>query len=154
MLGLEWIKPLSLTFQVQHETSLKQVLFEIELSKYVSLDLSIKGVPVKLLDTAGIREGSDIVEQMGIERASATARGADLVLMVMDYSEGWTDSDALVFSSLWGNGTSTNGKKLNITGILVANKIDKTSVLAPDFSSRFIIHPREYKSSFTSFESF
>lgn len=120
----------------------------------MSSDLSIEGVPVKVLDTAGIREGSDRVEQIGIERASATARGADLVLMVMDYSEGWTESDALVFSSLWGTGRTRIEAKSNIAGILVANKTDKTSKLASDLTSWFIIHPREYKPSFTSFESF
>eukprot|EP00210_Caulerpa_lentillifera_P008120 g7754.t1 len=92
----------------------------------IEADLSVKGVPVKLLDTVGIRKGSDIVEQMGIDRASATAKGADVVLMVMDYSEGWTESDLLVFTSLWGEGSSAKTKKPHMSDILVANKIDKS----------------------------
>lgn len=96
----------------------------------VCLDLSIKGVLVKLLDTAGIRKGIDKVEQMGIERAAATAKGADLIIMVMDLEEGWTDQDALVFSSLWSTGITSQSKK-SPPGILVANKTDKTQKKTP-----------------------
>ena len=88
-------------------------------------DLSIDGVPVTLLDTAGIHEGSDTVEKIGIERASSTARGADLIVMVMDVSEGWTDGDAAVFQSLWGDGSH-----IRPPAILAANKTDKTGPYA------------------------
>ena len=44
----------------------------------------MEGVAVRLLDTAGIREAKDLVEQIGVERALAAAQDADLVLLCLD----------------------------------------------------------------------
>lgn len=46
--------------------------------------LVMGGVPITLLDTAGLRESSDKVERIGVERSLAAAKQADIVLMVMD----------------------------------------------------------------------
>lgn len=83
------------------------------------VDLSLDGVPVRLLDTAGIREGQDAVEVIGIERATSAARAADVVLMVMDVKDGWTETDAVVFNRVWGD-----GRTLLPPSILVINKTD------------------------------
>ena len=61
------------------------------------------GVPVRLTDTAGIRRGKDEVEKIGIGRAHAAAKDADLVLFVIDGSAGITDADRNVFAALGGN---------------------------------------------------
>ena len=50
--------------------------------------VSFGGVTLRLADTAGLRETADVVEQMGVERASAEIRDADLVLAVFDPTEG------------------------------------------------------------------
>ena len=47
-------------------------------------DIEVDGVPVRLTDTAGLREGGDVVEAMGVERAKAAMANADLVLAVTD----------------------------------------------------------------------
>src|SRR5207237_8214512 len=50
----------------------------------IEVHLDLGGYPVTLLDTAGIRESDDPVEQEGVRRAQARAAAADLVLWVMD----------------------------------------------------------------------
>ncbi len=52
----------------------------------LSADIEVDGVPVRLTDTAGLRTGGDVVETIGVERARAAARRADLVLAVEDDS--------------------------------------------------------------------
>jgi tRNA modification GTPase len=53
----------------------------------VSETVAIEGIPVKLVDTAGIRESSDVVESMGIERSRQAIADADVVLVVTDAAE-------------------------------------------------------------------
>lgn len=55
--------------------------------------VNIKGVPLKLIDTAGIRETDDLVEKIGVERSKKALAEADLVLLVLNGSEKLTDQD-------------------------------------------------------------
>jgi tRNA modification GTPase len=66
----------------------------------VSETTSIDGVPLKLVDTAGIRQGSDLVETLGIERSYQAMADADLTLLVLDLSEESTDADRELISKL------------------------------------------------------
>jgi len=55
---------------------------------------NIGGIPLILVDTAGIRtEPSDAVERIGIDRSRAALARADLALMIVDYSQGLTEAD-------------------------------------------------------------
>jgi tRNA modification GTPase len=54
---------------------------------------SIAGVPVRLIDTAGIRETDDVVETIGIKRSRTAIADADIVLLVLDNSENLTQDD-------------------------------------------------------------
>ncbi len=56
-------------------------------------DLLLDGVPLTLLDTAGIRPTDDRVEQLGIERSRQALAGADAVLLLFDLPVGWTAAD-------------------------------------------------------------
>jgi len=47
-------------------------------------DFNLSGVPVHLYDTAGIRESSDVIEQIGIDKAKKAIENADLILFVLD----------------------------------------------------------------------
>jgi tRNA modification GTPase len=59
----------------------------------VSESFSLEGVPVRLLDTAGIRESADVVERLGIERTQRAMADADLTVVVLDLSEPLTGAD-------------------------------------------------------------
>jgi len=59
----------------------------------VESQLIVGGIPVQVLDTAGIRDSVDEVEQMGIERSRDAAQNADLVLLTVDASAGWTETE-------------------------------------------------------------
>ncbi|MCI5159266.1 MAG: tRNA uridine-5-carboxymethylaminomethyl(34) synthesis GTPase MnmE, partial [Candidatus Electrothrix sp. AUS1_2] len=62
--------------------------------------ISVHGIPVHLIDTAGIREHEDAVEELGIERARRKMREADLVLFVVDASRGLSEIDRALYASL------------------------------------------------------
>jgi tRNA modification GTPase len=57
-------------------------------------ELVLEGVPVTLLDTAGIRPSRDPVEQLGIARSRAALASADAVLLLYDLNAGWSAADA------------------------------------------------------------
>ncbi|MGA3513628.1 GTPase, partial [Lactiplantibacillus plantarum] len=48
--------------------------------------VNVRGVPLKLVDTAGIRDTEDKVEKIGVERSRKAIGAADLVLLVLDSS--------------------------------------------------------------------
>jgi tRNA modification GTPase len=64
----------------------------------VSESASIDGLPVKFLDTAGIREGQDRIEALGIERSYQAITDADLTLVVLDLSASLDDDDRTVLA--------------------------------------------------------
>lgn len=55
--------------------------------------VSIKGVPLRLIDTAGIRETDDLVEKIGVERSRQVLEEADLILLVLNQNEALTEAD-------------------------------------------------------------
>ncbi len=61
---------------------------------------NIRGIPVRLVDTAGIRNPGNVVEAEGISRSRSYIRRADLVLLVMDGSEPATSEDEQLFEAI------------------------------------------------------
>jgi tRNA modification GTPase len=59
----------------------------------VESELVLGGVPLTLLDTAGIRATDDPVERLGIERSRQALAAADVVLLLFDLSQGWSEGD-------------------------------------------------------------
>ncbi|MEL7360068.1 MAG: tRNA uridine-5-carboxymethylaminomethyl(34) synthesis GTPase MnmE [Cyanobacteria bacterium J06560_6] len=59
----------------------------------VESQLIVGGIPIQVLDTAGIRESADEVEQIGIKRSRDAAQNADLVLLTIDATQGWTTAE-------------------------------------------------------------
>lgn len=87
----------------------------------------IKGMPVRIVDTAGIRHTSEAVEEMGIQRARAKLADADLVLFMLDATEAPGTDDQTLYESV-----KQNKRKQKV--LLVLNKID----IAPEtFSEQY-----------------
>ena len=87
----------------------------------VSEVVSIRGLPVKLIDTAGIRPARDAVESMGVERSYEALADADLILVVIDLSEELTSTDKEILSKARQRGRS----------LLVGNKSDLPAKARP-----------------------
>ncbi len=66
----------------------------------VESQLVVGGIPVQVLDTAGIRETADRVEKIGVERSRRAAQAADLVLLTIDASAGWTAEDQEIYEQV------------------------------------------------------
>jgi tRNA modification GTPase len=66
----------------------------------VESQLVVGGIPIQVLDTAGIREATDQVERMGIERSRRAAQSADLVLLTVDAAAGWTAEDQALYDTV------------------------------------------------------
>ena len=62
--------------------------------------VNVGGIPLKIIDTAGIRNSSDAVEQIGIERAKKCAQRSELILALFDGSRPLDDEDAEIFKLL------------------------------------------------------
>jgi len=79
------------------------------------------GIPIRLLDTAGIRPTDDMVEQLGVERSRAGLALADLALLVLDRSEPLTADDHTLLEEL-----------RERTVIVVLNKADLPARITPE----------------------
>ncbi|MCJ2543276.1 tRNA uridine-5-carboxymethylaminomethyl(34) synthesis GTPase MnmE [Thermostichus vulcanus] len=66
----------------------------------VESNLVVRGIPVQLLDTAGIRNTEDPVERLGVERSTRLAQTADVLVLVIDAQAGWTKADAAIYESI------------------------------------------------------
>lgn len=84
-------------------------------------DMTIKGVALKLIDTAGIRDTSDVVEKIGVERAKNIMATADIVILVFDNSKPLSEADLEILE------ISREYKR-----IIVLNKIDLDSEMEID----------------------
>lgn len=83
--------------------------------------VNVNGVPLKLIDTAGIRDTADTVEKIGVERSRKALDAADLVLLLIDNSEPLTDEDEKLLAA-------TKDKQR----IVILNKTDLPSKLDLD----------------------
>ncbi|MGK7912980.1 MAG: tRNA uridine-5-carboxymethylaminomethyl(34) synthesis GTPase MnmE [Synechococcus sp.] len=66
----------------------------------VESQLVVNGIPVQVLDTAGIRDTDNLVESLGIERSLQAAQSADLVIFVVSAPIGWTDTEGQIFDAI------------------------------------------------------
>ncbi len=98
------------------------------LEEFISLD----GIVLKLIDTAGIRDTADVIERMGVERARECVRDADLLLVVIDGSDEITEDDREILRL-----------SMNRKSIILINKNDKDQIISEDDLMRIIEANRE-----------
>ncbi len=63
-------------------------------------EIVLEGIPVTFIDTAGIRETENIIEQIGISRTQEALSLSDIVLLIFDYSNGWTKEDEAILKQI------------------------------------------------------
>ncbi|GGB43039.1 tRNA uridine-5-carboxymethylaminomethyl(34) synthesis GTPase MnmE [Virgibacillus dakarensis] len=83
--------------------------------------VNVRGVPLKLVDTAGIRETEDIVEKIGVERSRKVLKESDLILLVLNYNEELMEEDKKLFEAIQG-----------LEYIVIVNKTDLPQKLDMD----------------------
>ncbi|RAV19526.1 tRNA uridine-5-carboxymethylaminomethyl(34) synthesis GTPase MnmE [Paenibacillus contaminans] len=89
--------------------------------------VTLNGIPLKLLDTAGIRETSDVVERIGVERSKHALAEADLILLVLNHNESLHEDDLKLLEEL-------NDRQL----IVIVNKTDLDRKLDTEQLARFV----------------
>ncbi len=62
--------------------------------------INISGIPIKIIDTAGIRETDDVVEKIGVERSRAKINDADLIILILDSSNELTEEDKEIINHI------------------------------------------------------
>ncbi|HIT88499.1 MAG TPA: tRNA uridine-5-carboxymethylaminomethyl(34) synthesis GTPase MnmE [Candidatus Coprocola pullicola] len=89
--------------------------------------INIEGIPIKIVDTAGIRQTGDVVEKIGVEKSKSYAEKADLILLVLDSSRPLDEEDEEILQFV-------KDKKT----ILLLNKIDLEQKITVQMLKKYI----------------
>jgi len=87
--------------------------------------INIKNIPIKLVDTAGIRETEDIIEKIGIEKSKESFNKADLVILILNAAEGMTAEDLHIISHIKASKTIVLLNKMDLGRLLPEEEIKK-----------------------------
>lgn len=98
--------------------------------------INIKGVPLKIVDTAGIRETEDIVEKIGVEKTKEMLKKADLIIMMLDWSTALNQDDIDILRGI---------RERQV--IVIINKTDLPSLIDEEEVAKYIEDKRMVKVS-------
>lgn len=87
--------------------------------------VNIKGIPLKIVDTAGIRETEDVVEKIGVEKSRESFSTADLVIMVLDASRKLSEEDMEILEILKNKMTIVLLNKMDLEPQIELEKIEE-----------------------------
>ena len=87
--------------------------------------VNIKGIPLKIVDTAGIRETEDIVEKIGVQKSKESIESADLVIIVLDSSKQLSDEDLEILQSAQSKKTIVLLNKIDLEQVIDESEIEK-----------------------------
>lgn len=101
--------------------------------------VNVKGVPLKLIDTAGIRETEDIVERIGVEKSRKALTGADLILLVLNGHEGLTVEDEALFEAIAGMNAIIIINKTDLPQNMDSSKLEKLAAGRPIVATSLLL---------------
>nr|WDB00595.1 thiophen and furan oxidation protein [Cavernulicola chilensis] len=99
----------------------------------IEAEFLLGGIPIKLIDTAGLQNTNNLVEQIGIVKTQSVAQEADLILLVIDIEKDWGNEEEEILTKL---------RELPI--IIIINKVDLNSDKIRDINSKI---PHNYLSN-------
>jgi len=88
--------------------------------------ISLKGIPVKITDTAGIHYTDDHIERIGIKKSKSASEKADLIIFMLDASQRLTDEDREIMGAIIGKKTIVLINKTDLEKKLETDEIKKT----------------------------
>jgi tRNA modification GTPase len=91
----------------------------------VEESISLSGIPLRLLDTAGIRETSDTVERIGVERSRGALNEADLILLVLNHHEPLHEDERRLLKQLEDRPTIVVINKIDLPGQLEIAQVEE-----------------------------
>ncbi|MFD3450509.1 tRNA uridine-5-carboxymethylaminomethyl(34) synthesis GTPase MnmE [Microbacteriaceae bacterium 4G12] len=100
--------------------------------------VNVRGVPLRLIDTAGIRQTEDIVEKIGVERSKQMMGKADLVLLVLNYNEQLTKEDEELFQAVQGKDVIVIVNKTDLPKQIDLNRVKELAGHAPIIATALI----------------
>lgn len=90
--------------------------------------INIRGIPVKLIDTAGIRDTVDEIERLGVERSRQVLEEADLIIMVLDVADGISGNDLDIYQVV---------KERNLIILVNKEDLDERKISQSDIKKHF-----------------
>ena len=87
--------------------------------------IQIKGIPLNIIDTAGIRDTNDLIEQIGVDKAKELLKKADLILYVVDTSSHMTEEDEEIIKLIEGKETIVLLNKADLDSLVLREEIEQ-----------------------------
>lgn len=87
--------------------------------------VTLNGIPLRLLDTAGIRETNDVVERIGVERSRDALQEADLILFVLNHNEPLGEDDRMLLKQLQNRSVIVIVNKTDLPGRLELDEVKR-----------------------------
>ncbi len=100
--------------------------------------VNVRGVPLRLIDTAGIRETEDIVEKIGVERSRQALTEADLILLVLNGNEPFSKEDEALFEAASDLDVIVIVNKTDLEQKIDMNQVTKKASGAPIITTSLI----------------
>ncbi|WP_017185407.1 tRNA uridine-5-carboxymethylaminomethyl(34) synthesis GTPase MnmE [Alkalibacillus haloalkaliphilus] len=100
--------------------------------------VNVRGVPLRLIDTAGIRETEDIVEKIGVERSRQALQDADLILLVLNANEPFSKEDQALFEAARDLDVIAIVNKTDLNQEIDMNEVTKAANGAPIITTSLV----------------